>query len=109
MKKVAYLITRSGTQELIGGCLLNTTSTGRQGVQVVALHFCEDGVFHLVKGSKNAAKVARAMAEQGVKVIACECSVGNRGLEEMLIEGVEIGHLADFFAAAEEADHVIAL
>ena len=109
MKKVAYLITRSGTQELIGGCLLNTVSTGRQGVQVVALHFCEDGVNHLVKGSKNAAKIARAMAEQGVKVIACECSVGNRGLEDLLIDGVEIGHLADFFAAAEEADHVVAL
>lgn len=109
MKKVAYLITRSGTQELIGGCLLNTVSTGRQGVQVVAMHFAEDGVYHLVKGTKNAAKVTRAMAEQGVKVLACECSVGNRGLEKKLIEGVEIGHLAEFFAAAAEADHVIAL
>ncbi len=109
MKKVAYLITRSGTQELIGGCLLNTVSSGRQGVQVVAMHFAEDGVFHLVQGSKNAAKVAKAMAEQGVKVLACECSVDNRGLREQLVEGVEIGHLREFFQAAEEADHIIAL
>ncbi|HEY3397334.1 MAG TPA: DsrE family protein [Armatimonadota bacterium] len=109
MKKVAYLVTRGGTQELIGGCLLNTVSTGRHGAQVVAMHFAEDGVYHLVKGSKNGEKVARAIAEQGVKVTACECSVENRGLKDLLIEGVEIGHFSHFFAAAEEADHVIAL
>lgn len=109
MKKVAYLITRAGTQELIGGCLLNTVSTGRQGVQVVALHFAEDGVYHLVRGSKNAGKIAQAISEQGVKVLACECSVANRGLHDLLLEGVEIGHLAEFFAAAAEADHIIAV
>jgi predicted peroxiredoxin len=109
MKKVAYLVTRAGTQELIGGCLLTTISAGRHGAQVVAMHFAEDGVYHLVRGSKNGDKLARAIAEQGVRVLACECSVENRGLQDLLIEGVEIAHFAEFFAAAEAADHIIAL
>ena len=109
MKKVAYLITGAGTQELIGGCLLNTVSTGRHGAQVVAMHFAEDGVYHLVRGSKNGEKVAKAIAEHGVTVLACECSVANRGLQDLLIDGVQIGHFAEFYAAAAEADHVIAL
>jgi predicted peroxiredoxin len=109
MKKVAYLLTGAGTQELIGGCLLNTISLGRHGAQVLVIHFAEDAVYHLVRGSKNGAKLAKAHAEQGVRLIACECSVQNRGLGELLIEGVEIGHFAEFFAAAADADHVIAL
>ena len=109
MKKVAYLVTRAGTQELIGGCLLTTIAAGRHGAQVVAMHFAEDAVYHLVRGSKNGEKIARALAEQGVRILACECSVANRGLQESLIEGVEIGHFAEFFAAAAEADHILAL
>ena len=109
MKKVAYLVTRAGTQELIGGCLLNTVSTGRHGAQVIVMHFAEDGVYHLVKGSSNGTKLAKAHAEQGVRLLACECSVKNRGLEGLLIDGVEIGHFAEFYAAAEEADHVLAV
>lgn len=108
-KKVAYLITRSGTRELIEGCLLTTVSTGHHGAKVVAMHFAEDGVNHLVRGSAAAKKIERAISEQGVKVLACECSLKNRGLEKLIIPGVAIGHFADFYAAAQSADHVLAL
>ncbi|NLO74702.1 MAG: hypothetical protein GX100_11435 [candidate division WS1 bacterium] len=109
MKKVAYLVTRAGTNELVGGCLFNTISSGHHGAQVLVMHFAEDGVYHLVKGSANGTKLSQAQAEQGVRLLACECSVKNRGLEKLLIDGVEIGHFAEFYAAAEEADHVVAI
>jgi intracellular sulfur oxidation DsrE/DsrF family protein len=108
-KKVAYIIPRSGTRELIEGCLLTTVSTGRHGARVVAMHFAEDGVNHLVRGSAAAGKIARAMREQRVKVLACECSLKNRGLEDLILPGVKIGHFADFYAAAAAADHIVAL
>jgi intracellular sulfur oxidation DsrE/DsrF family protein len=108
-KKVAYIITRSGTRELVEGCLLTTVSTGRHGATVVAMHFAEDGVYHLVRGTAAARKIARAMAEQGVKVLACECSLENRGLRGKILPGVKVGHFADFYAAADAADHVVAL
>jgi intracellular sulfur oxidation DsrE/DsrF family protein len=108
-KKVAYIVTRSGTRELIEGCLLTTVSSGSHGATVVAMHFAEDGVYHLVRGSAAARKVAKAMREQGVKVLACECSLKNRGLEKLILPGVKVGHFADFYAAAGAADHIVAL
>jgi intracellular sulfur oxidation DsrE/DsrF family protein len=108
-KKIAYLITRSGTRELVEGCLLTTVSTGRHGARVVAMHFAEDGVYHLVRGTAAARKVARAMKEQGVKVLACECSLENRNLRDKILPGVKVGHFADFYAAAAAADHVVAI
>jgi len=109
MKKVAYLITRSGTRELIEGCLLSTIAAGTHGAQVVALHFAEDGVYHLVKGTTCANKIEKAMQEHGVKVLACECSTQNRSLEDKIIDGVELGHFADFYEAAADADHIIVI
>jgi len=109
MKKVAYLITRNGTRELIEGCLLNTVSKGTHGAKVLALHFAEDGVYHLIKGTTTGKKIEKAIKEQGVKVLACECSVENRGIKDKLIDNVAMGHFSDFYAASEEADHVIAI
>ena len=109
MKKVAYLITRNGTRELIEGCLLSTVSKGIHGAKVLALHFAEDGVYHLIKGTTTGNKIEKAIKEQGVKVLACECSVENRNIKDKIIDQVEMGHFADFYEAAEEADHVISI
>ena len=106
MKTVAYIITGSATRELVAGCLLNTVSAGIHGRKVTAMHFCEDGVFYLLKGTETGDKVERAMKEQGVKVTVCECSQANRDLEDKMIEGVQIGHFQDFYEAAGDADVV---
>ena len=108
MKKVAYIITRAGTQQLIQGCLLTTIANGRHGAKVVALHFAEDGVYHLIKGTATGDKIAKAI-KKGVKVIACECSSETRKVQDKFIDGVEIGHFATLYEAAAEADHIIAL
>ena len=108
-KKVAYIVTRCGTRELIEGCLLTTIAAGTHGADVVAMHFAEDGVYHLVKGSTNGKKIARAIKDHGVVVLACECSVEHRGLRDKLVGGVAIGHFSHFWEAAADADHVIAL
>jgi predicted peroxiredoxin len=107
VKKVAYIITRNGTRELIQGCLLGTIANDCHGAQTVAMHFVEDGVYHLIKGTATAERIETAIKEHGVKVLACECSVENRGIEGLLVDGVQIGHLSHFWEAAEEADHVM--
>jgi predicted peroxiredoxin len=107
-QKVAYIITGSAGRELVSGCLLNTVSAGCHGREVTALHFAEDGVFLLLRGTETGDKIERAMREQGVKVIVCECSQDARDLTDKMIEGVRIGHFADFYEAAGEAD-VVAL
>ena len=69
MKKVAYIITGSAGRELVGGCLLNTVAAGINGREVTALHFAEDGVLFLLKGTDTGDKIARAIKEQGVKAV----------------------------------------
>ncbi len=106
MTKVAYIITGKATQELVGGCLLNTVAAGIHGRTVTALHFCEDGVFFLLKGTDNAEKIERAIKEQGVKVTVCECSQAARDMTDKMVDGVTIGHFSDFYEAAGDADVV---
>jgi predicted peroxiredoxin len=109
MKKVAYIITRGGTQQLVQGCLLGTIANGRHGAKVLAMHFCEDAVYYLIKGTATAEKIEKAIKKRGVKVIACECSAETRNVQGQFIEGVQIGHFATFYEAADKADHIIAL
>jgi len=108
MKEVAYIITGRAGRELVSGCLLNTIAAGIHGRRVSALHFCEDGVFFLLRGTETAEKIARAIQKQGVKVIVCECSQEARDMTDKMIDGVTIGHFADFYEAAGDAD-VVAL
>ncbi len=109
--KIAYFITRQSTNELLGGCLLGTLAAGTHGAEVVVMHFAEDAVYHLVEGTSAAEKIAAAAARDGFAVVACECSVRNRGLEDQLIAAAEIGHIPDLYRLAEAggADHIIAI
>jgi len=106
--KIAYFVTRNATNELLNGCLLMTLAKGAHYAEVVAMHFCEDGVYHLVKGSDAAGKIEKAH-RRGTKILACACSVENRGLEQLLLEGVKIAHLPQFYEICEKAgvDHIL--
>lgn len=106
MKQVAYIITGNASQELVGGCMLNTVAAGIHGRQVTAMHFAEDGAYFLLQGTDSGEKIARAMAEQGVKVTVCECSQAARDLTDKMIPGVTIGHFSDFYEVAGDADVV---
>ena len=48
------------------------------------------------------------MREEGVQVTVCECSQYARDMTDKMIAAVTIGHFADFYDAAGEAD-VVAL
>ncbi len=109
--KIAYFVTRNTTNELFNGCLLNTLAGGTHHAQVTVMHFAEDAVYHLVEGSSTADKIQKAAQRDGFAVLACECSVKNRGLGDRLIPEVTIAHIPDFYRLAEEAktDHLIVL
>jgi len=108
--KIAYLVTRNATQELFHGCLLTTLASGDHYAKVIAMHFCEDGVYHLVRSGDAASKIARAAA-RGTKILACACSVENRGLKNLLLKGVKIAHLPQFYELCGESgvEHIISV
>jgi len=109
MKKIAYIISKNGSGEFIQESVLGSIADGVHSGQIVALYFTEEGVYHLVKGSRRAKEVGIAIDLQGVKVIASKQSVKDRRLQNMVIQGIELGNYEQFFELAQEADHIISV
>lgn len=107
MKRVAYIITRENTSELMEDNILLPALEGEPGVQIAAFYFVGDGVLHLIKGSRNA-KNLRALAKKGqTEIFACDISVKNRKLRNIIIDQAKLGTLKDFYLAISNIDHII--
>ena len=107
MKKIAYIITKQHTGELMEESLLLPIALGQHGADVVSIYFVEDGVYHLVKGGRSSKNLKIAINEQKVKVFGCKKSIKNRNLQNVIIEGIQEGEFKDFYHEALEVDHII--
>jgi sulfur transfer complex TusBCD TusB component (DsrH family) len=107
MKSIAYIITRESTAELIEENLFTPILQGKHGVQVAAFYFVGDGVYHLIKGSRTAKSMKLAMSREKIPIYACEISIKNRKLQNIIIDGVNKGTLKDFYDTASNVDHII--
>jgi peroxiredoxin family protein len=65
-------------------------------------------MIRMVMGQKNIAPLESMMAQarmMGIKLVACQMSMDVMGIKkEELVEGVEIGGVASYLAAAEEGN-----
>jgi sulfur transfer complex TusBCD TusB component (DsrH family) len=109
MKKIAYIISKNGGGELIQESILGTIADGSHAGKIVALYFTEEGVYHLVKGSRRAKEIGISIDSQDVKVIASKQSVKDRKIQNMVIQGVELGTYEQFIEIALDADHIISV
>ena len=109
MKKIAYIISKNGSGEFIQESILASIAEGAHTGEVIALYFTEEGVFHLMKGSRRAKEIGIAMETQGVKVFASKQSVKERRLQNIVIPGVELSGYSSFFEVAQNADHLISV
>lgn len=107
MKSIAFIITRENMSELIEDDILTPILTGEFGVKTVAFYFVGDGVYQLIKGSRNA-KNMKAIIKMGqTSIYACETSIKNRKLQNVVIDGVKMGTMKDFFETTADVDHII--
>ncbi|MDZ7262779.1 MAG: DsrE family protein [candidate division KSB1 bacterium] len=109
MKKIAYIITKDTSGELLESCLLSNMGKRPINGQISALFFVGEGIYHLVKGSRSANKIKEGIQNLNIKVVACEHSVKSRNMETLLINGIKIGTISDFYAVAEDVDHIMSL
>ena len=107
MKKIAYIFTKQHTGELMEDSILLPVALGQHGVEVIAMYFVEDGVYHLVKGGRSSKNLKIAMTEQNVKIFGCKISIKNRNLHNVIIEGIQDGDFKDFYDLALKADHIV--
>lgn len=107
MKSVAYIIIRQNISELIEDNILAPIITGESGVRTVALYFVGDGVYHLIKGNRNAKNIKSIIKMGQIKFFACETSIKNRKLQNVVIDGIILGTMKDFFDAAANVEHII--
>ena len=109
MKKIAYIISKNGSGEFIQESILGSIADGVHGGEVVAIYFTEEGIYHLVKGSRRAKEVGIAIENRGVRVFASKQSIKDRKLQNMIIPGIEFASYDQFFEIAQQADHVISV
>ena len=109
MKKIAYIITRNGSGDFIEDSILKTIADGNHGADVVALYFIENGVYHLIKGSRRANEIFLTLKNKNVKVFASKQSINDKKIKNMMIDGIELTSFESFYKYAKEADHIISL
>ena len=107
MKSVAYIITRENISELLEDNILSPILEGDHGVEVVAFYFVGDGVFHLIKGTRNAKNFKALLKKSQTEIFACEISIKNRKLQNVVIDQARLGTLKDFYLAASNVDHIV--
>ena len=107
MKSVAFIISRQDLSELLEDDVLLPTVKGESNVKTVAFYFVGDGVYHLLKGSRYAKNLKAIIESKEIAVIANESSIRNRKLQNVVIDGIKMGVLKDFFNAALDANHII--
>jgi len=109
MKSIAYIISSERISELIDENLLAPILKGEHGAKVVAFYFVGDGVYHLVKGSRNAKSIKLAMAKEEISIYACKTSIKSRKIQNIIIDNVNLGTLKDFYDVAFDADYIVSL
>lgn len=109
MKKIAYIISKNGSGEFIQESILGSIADGTHSGEIIALYFTEEGIYHLVKGSRRAKEIGIAIQNQNVRVFASKQSIKDRKLQNMVIPGIEFGSYEQFFQLAQQADHVISV
>lgn len=107
MKKIAYIITKESTSELIEENIFSPIAKGEHGVKVKGVFFIGDGVYYLLKGSRTAKSINLVAEKKGTEIFACKQSVNNRKLQNILINGVIIGTLNKFYEEMADVDHII--
>lgn len=107
MKSLAYIITREDISELLEENILIPILRGEHGARVDAFYFVGDGVYHLLKGSRNAKNLKSMIKMEQTKIYGCEDSIKNRKLKNVVIEDIKIGTLKDFYQAVADVDHII--
>lgn len=109
MKNIAYIIAHDGNGEFIQNGILKSIADRTHGANVIALYFIENGVYHLVKGSRRSKEVSIAMQEQHIKVLASKQSIKERRIQNMMIDGVKLASFDSFYNVTQNADHIISV
>ena len=107
MKSVAYIIIGENISELIEDNILAPIISAESGVKTVAFYFVGDGVYYLIKGNRNAKNIKSIIKMGQTKIFACETSIKNRKLQNVVIDNIVLGTMQDFFDAIADVDHII--
>ena len=107
MKSVAFIITRQNLSELFEDDILIPIVKGESGVKTTAFYFVGEGVYHLLKGSRYAKNIKAIIESKQIAVFASEGSIRNRKLQNVVIDGIKMGTLKEFYDAAPDVNHII--
>ncbi|MFZ5515944.1 MAG: DsrE family protein [Candidatus Zhuqueibacterota bacterium] len=107
MKKIAYIVSKDSTAELLEESILAPLLSKEQAWPVKGVFFIGDGVYHLVKGSRTAKIIFSLLDNDDVEIYACRMSLKNRKLLNIISKKVKAVSLNDFYKMMSDVDHII--
>lgn len=109
MKNIAYIISGRSSTELLEDNLFTPLEKGELSVKAPVIFFVADGIYHLMKGARSSKALKTMISRDKTKIFGCEISIKNRKLQNVIIDGVVLGSLSDFYEAAKNVDQIISI
>ncbi len=107
MKSLAFIITRQNLPEFVENQILLPIVRGEFGITPAALFFVDDGVYSLMKATRAAGYLKTIIEKYQIPIFACQDSIMNRNLQNLIIDGIRFGKLKDFLEASDQADRIL--
>jgi sulfur relay (sulfurtransferase) complex TusBCD TusD component (DsrE family) len=109
--KIAYVFSSTTSQKILNTMIIPQLEKGTHGVDVAGMFFFMDNTFFLLDGTEMGERLRQIQEVNGMLLMACDQCAIERGIDQRLIKGAQIGCFPQLYAALGGAgvDQVITL
>jgi len=97
--KIAYVFSSTTSQKILNTMIIPQLEKSTHGVDVAGMFFFMDNTFFLLDGTEMGDRLRQIQEMNGMLLMACDQCAIERGIEEKLIPGAQIGCFPQLYAA----------
>jgi len=97
--KIAYVFSSTTSQKILNTMIIPQLEKDTHGVDVVGMFFFMDNTFFLLDGTEMGDRLNQIQEKTRMLLMACDQCAIERGIEEKLIPGAQIGCFPQLYAA----------
>ena len=97
--KIAYVFSSTNSQKILNTMIIPQLEKDTHGVDVVGMFFFMDNTYFLLDGTEMGDRLNQIQEKTGMLLMACDQCAIERGIDEKLIPGAQIGCFPQLYAA----------
>ncbi len=97
--KIAYVFSSTTSQKILNTMIIPQLEINSHGVDVVGMFFFMDNTFFLLDGTEIGDRLNQIQEKTGMLLMACDQCAIERGIDEKLISGAQIGCFPQLYTA----------